>query len=101
MVSYLKHRSQMVRHIENALYYCNSEKQVVAFYVVNDNFGYENHCVKEYLEKEIDAETIEKSHTPKKSILDSFYGYTTWEKLAVSLCITFPDKAKNNLFKYA
>lgn len=92
-VSYLKHRSQMVRHIENALHHCNNAKQVIAFYVVEENCGYENHCVKEYIEKEIDAETIEKSHALKKAILDSFYGYTTWEKLSVAHGINFPDMA--------
>ena len=42
----------MVRHIENALHHCNNAKQVIAFYVVEENCGYENHCVKEYIEKE-------------------------------------------------
>lgn len=90
-VWYLEHRSQMVRHIENALHYCNKAKRIIAFYVIEENCGYEEHCIKDYLAKEIDDETIEKSQELKNAILNSFYGYTTWKKLSDILNITFPD----------
>jgi|GEM_PF-897617 len=98
--SYLEHRSQMVRHIENTLYYIEENygknaKRVIAFYIVEKGCGYEDNCEKAYLEKylnnELDVhETINKDGI-KQAILDSFYGCTTWEAVSGDLRISFPD----------
>lgn len=69
----------MIRHIEGALNYSN--KKVYAFYIVDKNCGYLNDLTKEALASQIDEETIKVSDNDKKQILDSFYGYITWQDI--------------------
>lgn len=88
--TYLKRRCQMIRHIENALYYCQEKKRVIAFYILEKNCGYENHCTKSYFEKSFDEETIRKDGELKETICNSFYGYTTWQNIGKLLNIEFP-----------
>lgn len=78
-VSYLRNRSQMVRHIENAIDYCNGQKKVIAFYIVEEGCGYENECTPEGFAEDLKNETIEKSCFVNYAIKYSFYGYTTWQ----------------------
>lgn len=78
-VSYLRNRSQMVRHIENAINYCNGQKKVIAFYIVEEGCGYENECTPEGFAEDLKNETIEKSCFVNYAIKYSFYGYTTWQ----------------------
>lgn len=78
-VTYLSNRSQMVRHIENAIDYCNGQKKVIAFYIVEEGCGYENECTPEGFAEDLKNETIKKSDALNKAIIDSFYGYTTWQ----------------------
>lgn len=81
----LPHRCQMIRHIEGALNYSN--KKVYAFYLVDKNCGYLNDLTKEALASQIDEETIKVSDNDKRQILDSFYGYITWQDINK----VFPD----------
>ena len=87
--SYLEHRSQMVRHIENALYYGKGKKKVIAFYIIEKGCGYKEDCKKDHFEKVLDEETIKKDSVTKTKILDSFYGYTTWDEIEEKLHIRF------------
>jgi len=63
---------------------------VIAFYIVEKGCSYEGHCTKAYLEEELDNETIKKDEVTKQKIIDSFYGYTTWEDISRALLISFP-----------
>ena len=89
--TYLPHRCQMVRHIENALEYCKGKKNIIGFYIIEDACGYENHCSKAFFKKEIEKETIKKEDNLKKTIVNSFYGYTTWQEISNNLNINFSD----------
>ena len=88
-VSYLENRSQMVRHIENALYYSHYKKKVIAFYIIDGNCDYHNHCTKDALIEDLKNETIRKSDEIEKSIIGSFYGYTTWQEIGNHLGIQY------------
>lgn len=81
----LPKRCQMIRHIEGALNYSN--KKVYAFYLVDKDCGYLNDLTKEALATQIDEETIKILDNDKKLILDSFYGYITWQDINK----VFPD----------
>lgn len=90
-VTYLPYRSQIIRHIENALDYCKRQKKVIAFYIIEEKCGYKEKCSLDYLPKELENETIKKAQVTRHEIIDSFYGYTTWQKLEDNLGITFPQ----------
>lgn len=90
-VTYLPKRSQIIRHIENALDYCNRQKKVIAFYIIEDKCGYKEKCSLNYLPLELENETIKKTQVTKNEIIESFYGFTTWQKLEENLGIIFPD----------
>lgn len=89
--TYLPCRCQMVRHIENALEYCKGPKKIIGFYIIEDGCGYEDHCTKAFFSKELDRETIKKDDKLKKAIVNSFYGYTTWQEVSKKLKIRFGD----------
>lgn len=88
-VTYLKNRSQIIRHIENALNYCKRRKKVIAFYIIEEKCGYEEKCSLNHFQQELENETIKKTQITKHKIIDSFYGYTTWQKLEDNLGIKF------------
>ena len=88
--TYLEHRSQMIRHIENALSYCHCKKQVIAFYIIEENCHYKNLCTKSYLKKSFAEETIKKDTKLRNEICNCFYGYTTWQEIAKVLNIEYP-----------
>lgn len=88
--TYLPNRCQMVRHIENALEYCKDQKRVIGFYVIEDTCGYEDHCSIEYFKECLEKETIKKDNKLKSAIINSFYGYTTWQEISNMLRIVFP-----------
>lgn len=88
-VLYLENRSQMVRHIENALYYSNYKKKVIAFYIIDGDCNYHNHCTKDALINDVKNETIRKSDEIEKLIIGSFYGYTTWQEIGEHLGIQY------------
>ena len=88
--TYLEHRSQMIRHIENSLCYCHGKKRVIAFYIIDENCGYENHCTKSYFKESFAEETIKKDTELENKICNCFYGYTTWQEIAKVLNIEYP-----------
>jgi len=88
-VEYLKSRSQMVRHIENAIEYCHGEKKVIAFYIVDAECNYLKQCEKDALIKELNSETITKTSDQIDVISSSFYGYTTWQAIGKKLNIHY------------
>lgn len=90
-VKYLSHRSQMARHIENAIGYCEGKKKVIAFYIVEEDCGYEDDCKPEGFRKDFEKETVRKSEESRKMLADSFYGYTTWQAVSKSLDINFDE----------
>ena len=81
----------MVRHIENALEYCKGKKNVLGFYIIEDACGYKDHCSKAFFKEEIEKETIKIDDNLKKAIVNSFYGYTTWQEISNNLNINFSD----------
>lgn len=81
----------MVRHIENTLNYCKGKKKVIAFYIVEESCSYKDKCASCDLLNELKAETIQKSDELNKKIVDSFYGYTTWQQIAKKLGVKFSD----------
>ena len=89
--TYLPKRSQLARHIENALFYCNFRKKVIGFYIVEDTCNYIEHCTRENFRKSLELETIKKDDFLKCAIADSFYGYTTWQKISDDLKILYPN----------
>lgn len=91
IVTYLAHRSQMVRHIENAIAHSKGKKPVIAFYIVDEGCGYENKCLPDGLAEDLKKETIQKSEATNNAIIDSFYGYTTWQAVSKHLGICFPE----------
>lgn len=90
-LKYLAHRSQMVRHIENAIAHSKGKKPVIAFYIVEEGCGYENKCLPDGLAEDLKKETIRKSEATNNAIIDSFYGYTTWQAVSKHLGICFPE----------
>lgn len=90
-LKYLAHRSQMVRHIENAIAHSKGKKPVIAFYIVDEGCGYENKCLPDGLAEDLKKETIQKSEATNNAIIDSFYGYTTWQAVSKHLGICFPE----------
>ena len=89
--TYLPHRCQMVRHIENALEYCDNKKEVIGFYIVEDTCNYKEHCTREYFRDGLELETIQKDDVQKSAIAKSFYGYTTWQEISSKLGIKYPN----------
>ena len=49
-------RNQMIRHIQGALNYTN--KEVIAFYIVDENCNYKNDLTREAFESQMNQETI-------------------------------------------
>ena len=87
-----EYRSQMVRHIQGALNYTN--KKVFAFYIVDAKCGYIEDLTKESFSRQLAFETIQLSETEKVQILESFYGYTTWQAIQEKLpYINFQSKS--------
>ena len=78
-----EYRSQMVRHIQGALNYTN--KKVIAFYIVDAECGYTEDLTKESFGGQLELETIQPSVAEKEQILESFYGYTTWQAIQEKL----------------
>lgn len=72
-------RNQMIRHIQGALN--NSDKKIYAFYIVEEGCGYEKDLSKERLAEQLETETVKIPDSEKAKILDSFYGYTTWDAI--------------------
>lgn len=72
-------RSQMIRHIQGALNY--SDKRIIAFYIVDAECKYLRNVTKEVFSEDIAKETIHISSEERKRIVDSFYGYTTWQDI--------------------
>ena len=78
------YRNQMVRHIEGALNYCESNnlnKCIIAFYIVDDDCTYKESLSKDSFIKQLSKETISKDDELKQKIIDSFAGFTTWQKV--------------------
>lgn len=78
-----EHRSQMVRHIQGALNY--SDKKVYAFYIADANCGYTEALTKASFSAQLEQETIPIDPAEREAILDSFYGYTTWQAIQKTL----------------
>lgn len=72
-------RNQMIRHIQGALN--DSDKKVYAFYIVEEGCGYEKDLSKERLAEQLETETVKIPDSEKVKILESFYGYTTWNAI--------------------
>ena len=93
-VSYIAHRSQMVRHIQNTIAYLEEkgeEKQIFAFYILPENFKKISEIKeKRAIEKDINSETVPIPAPIRKKIADSYYGCTTWEAVSEKLGIEFP-----------
>ena len=87
--TYLPNRCQMVRHIENALEYCKGKKTIIGFYIIEDSCGYKDHCSKDSFKEDLKKETIKKDDNLKSAIINSFYGYTTWQEISNHLKINF------------
>ncbi|MCF0128391.1 MAG: hypothetical protein HUJ70_07450 [Pseudobutyrivibrio sp.] len=88
--TYLKNRSQMVRHIQNALAYARpTGKKVIAFYIIEEGCGYEGTCVKQHFMEVINRETIAIDETTKTEIINSFYEFITWKDVSEKLGIAF------------
>lgn len=62
----------MIRHIQAALNY--SDKHVYALYLVDSECGYTSDLTKEALDMHPQKE--------KQKIRVTFYGYTTWQRIA-------------------
>lgn len=92
-----EYRSQMIRHIQGAL---NSTwKKVYAFYIVDEDCGYTSDLTLEALKRQIERETIKPNGIT--SILDSFYGYTTWQKIkSVIPSVHFRSKEEIDSIQY-
>lgn len=79
--TYLKNRNQMTRHIQCALEYAKGRK-VYAFYIVDEGFLKKNTYIenkKSFKIKALDDQTIKLKN--KNKILESYKGYTTWQKI--------------------
>lgn len=87
-VEYLENRSQMVRHIQNTINY-NSNKKIIAFYIIEKDCKYKDACSKKAFKDEIEKETIIIDDQLKQKILDSFYGYIFWEDVGDKLRIDY------------
>ena len=72
-------RNQMVRHIQGALNY--SDKKVYGFYIVDESCNYKNELTEDCFKKQLERETVRIPDSEKEKILDSFYGYTTWQEI--------------------
>lgn len=72
-----EYRSQMVRHIQGALN--STEKRVFAFYIVDGECSYLSDLTEDAFSSQIELETI--APIEKERILESFYGYSTWQAL--------------------
>ena len=72
-------RNQMVRHIQGALNY--SDKKVYGFYIVDESCNYKNELTEDCFKKQLETETVRIPDSEKEKILDSFYGYTTWQEI--------------------
>lgn len=88
-----EYRNQMVRHIQGALNYSN--KKVYAFYIVDEECGYLNDLEKTAFEKQLSQETITLSDCEKAEILNSFYGYTTWQEIEMVIPSVHFEKKEN------
>ncbi len=74
-----EYRCQMIRHIQAAINYTN--KKVYAFYVADANSRYLNELTRNALLEQMEKETIKVNNEIKQNIYDSFYGFTTWQKI--------------------
>ena len=74
-----EHRNQMVRHIQAGLNY--SDKPVYAFYIVDENCGYQEKLSKEGFKECLGRETILPDDIEKQKIIESYFGYTTWQDI--------------------
>ena len=84
-------RNQMIRHIQGALNL--GSKKVYAFYIVDEDCGYESQLTKESLATQLEMETIKIPSSEKAAILNAFYGYTTWQKIKNAIsCVDFKEK---------
>lgn len=85
-------RNQMIRHIQGALNAYN--KKVYAFYIVENGCGYEKELTKEHFAEQLETETIKIPVSEKANILNSFYGYTTWQAIEKQISgVQFKRKA--------
>jgi hypothetical protein len=73
-----EYRCQMIRHIQAAINSTN--KKVHAFYIVDANSKYLNELTKSAFLEQMKKETIKVNEINQK-VYDSFYGYTTWQKI--------------------
>ncbi len=73
-----EYRCQMIRHIQATLNY--TDKKVFAFYIVDEKCGYLEDLTKDALRKQLERETIQDDENNKENILNSFYGYITWQQ---------------------
>ena len=74
-----EYRSQMIRHIQAAIHYTN--KKVYAFYIVDANSRYLNELTKDAFMDQMKKETIKMNDEIVQRTYDSFYGFTTWQKI--------------------
>ncbi len=94
--TFLEKRNQMTRHIQCALEYAKfNDKDVYAFYIIDDSFinlkkdiknNYITNSIK-FQEVALDDQTITLTKNEKDKILESYKGYTTWQKIES----VFPD----------
>ena len=93
-------RNQMIRHIQATLNYCNTEKLVYAFYIVDSECGYLDALTKDAFCKQLNNETIQLPEKEKELISSAFYGYTTWQKIKTALpCVNFPSKEEIDMMR--
>lgn len=72
-------RNQMIRHIQGALNYTN--KKVYAFYIVDAACGYTDDLAVASFYAQLERETIQPDEIEKKAILESYYGFITWQDI--------------------
>lgn len=72
-------RNQIIRHIQGALNY--TDKKVYAFYIVDADCKYTKDLTQESLRQQLEYETIQPDDVEKKKIIESFYGFTTWQSI--------------------
>ena len=81
-----EYRNQMIRHIQGALNYTrDTGKRVYAFYIVDGECGYLDDLTGESLARQLELETVKLSADEKRTISETFFGYTTWQDIEKKL----------------
>ena len=97
--TYLENRNQMVRHIQGALNYLKlkgAKKKLYAFYIVDKKCTYTSELETEKFKEHLAKESIAPENPCE--IIDSYYGFTTWEGIAEKIK-AIPFKSKKEIIE--